>query len=559
MDKLQAIAKQISAFWAGLPTPKRIALVGLTTLALAITLFVSYVGSQVHYAYLYTGLESQDAAGIVEKLKTMQVPFQLAANGTAIQVPEERVAALRLELAAAGLPHGGGVGFELFDRTQIGATEFEQQVNLRRALEGELVRSILTIDGVQAARVHLVMPERRLFVAREQQASASVVLKLRNPAGFSQREVAGIVHLVSAAVPNLHRDRVSVVSTDGITLHRPNTGTGDTGSAGDQSDNASEHAHALAGQMENDVRAQIERIVGPGNADVRVNLKLDTSAREKVEEHYEPSKTALRSEQKVQELSGTGQAGVAGVPGALTNLPDARQAGADVTEAPGGGDGAVSRLSQTRNWEVDKVSQKTTTPPGSIDKLSVAVLVNDHLERRGKQWVNTPRTAQELTQIEELVKRAVGFSVERGDSVHVAAASFAHLDADTEVGSTEERGWKKFLPYLIAGLVGLVALAAVVLVWRRRRKGSKAMPLALMGQGFGANAELPGHLAGMSDANGLPAANFASIEGLSGSHKLDSPALRSRALQFASDDPATAAIIIRKWLNAGATNATAAR
>ncbi len=557
MDKLQAIAKQIAAFWAGLPTPKRIALVGLTTLALAITLLVSYVGSQVHYGYLYTGLESQDAAGIVEKLKAMQVPYQLAANGTAIQVPEERVAALRLELAAAGLPHGGGIGFELFDHTQIGATEFEQQVNLRRALEGELVRSILTIDGVQAARVHLVMPERRLFVAREQQASASVVLKLRNPAGFSPREVAGIVHLVSAAVPNLHRDRVSVVSTDGITLHRPNTG--DTGSAGDDSDNASEHAHALAGQMENDVRAQIERIVGPGNADVRVNLKLDTSAREKVEEHYEPSKTALRSEQKVQELSGTGQAGVAGVPGALTNLPDARQAGADVTEAPGGGDGAVSRLSQTRNWEVDKVSQKTTTPPGSIDRLSVAVLVNDHLERRGKQWVNTPRTAQELAQIEELVKRAVGFSVERGDSVHVAAASFAHLDADTEVGSTDERGWKRLLPYLLAGLVGLVALAALILVWRRRGKSQKQVPAALMGQGLGANAELPGHIAGMGEMNGLPASNFASIEGLSGSHKLDSPALRSRALQFASDDPATAAIIIRKWLNAGVTNATAAR
>ena len=139
-----------------------------------------------------------------------------------------------------------GSGLRYLIELEIGATEFEQQVNLRRALEGELVRSILTIDGVQAARVHLVMPERRLFVAREQQASASVVLKLRNPAGFSPREVAGIVHLVSAAVPNLHRDRVSVVSTDEITLHRPNTG--DTGNNGDDSDNATEHARSMAGR-----------------------------------------------------------------------------------------------------------------------------------------------------------------------------------------------------------------------------------------------------------------------------------------------------------------------
>lgn len=557
MDKFRVVLKQLAAFWAGLPTPKRLALVGLSTLALAITLLVSYVGTQIHYGYLYTGLEAQDAAGIVEKLKALQVPYQLSANGTAIQVPDERVASLRLELAAAGLPHGGGVGFELFDHTQIGATEFEQQVNLRRALEGELVRSILTIDGVQAARVHLVMPERRLFVAREQQASASVVLKLRNPAGFSSGEVAGIVHLVSAAVPNLHKDRVSVVSTDGITLHRPNTG--ETGNAGDDSDNASERARSLAVQMEADVKAQIERIVGPGNADVRVNLKLDTSAREKVEEHYEPSKTALRSEQKVQELSGAGQAGVAGVPGALTNLPDARQAAADVTEAPGGGEGAVSRLSQTRNWEVDKVSQKTTTPPGTIDRLSVAVLVNDRLEHHGKQSVSVPRTAQELAQIEELVKRAVGFSVDRGDSVHVATATFAHLDVDNELAVPADRSWKRWLPYWIAGLVGLVALATMVLVWRSRRSNSKDRPAALTGQGLDPKAQLGDHVAAAGEANGLSPGNFASIEGLSGSHKLDGPALRSKALQLASDDPATAAIIIRKWLNAGVPSTSAAR
>jgi len=556
MDKLKAALKQIAAFWASLPTPKRIALVGLSTLALAVTLFVSYVGSQIHYGYLYTGLDGQDAAAIVEKLKTQQVPYQLAANGTAIQVPEDRVAALRLELASGGLPHGGGVGFELFDRTQIGATEFEQQVNLRRALEGELVRSILTIDGVQAARVHLVMPERRLFIAREQQSSASVVLKLRNPANFNQREVAGIVHLVAAAVPNLRQDRVSVVSTDGVTLHRPSTGDS---SLGDSADLDSDRAHALASQMENDVRAQIERIVGPGNADIRVNLELDTSAKEKVEEHYEPSKTALRSEQKVQESSGAGQAGVAGVPGALTNLPDARQAGADATEAPGGGDGAVSRLSQTRNWEVDKVSQKTTTPPGTVERLSVAVLVNDRVERKGKQWLTTPRSAQELAQIEALVKRAVGFNVERGDSVHVATASFAKLDTDSDTTTTDPRGWKRWIPYIAAGLVALVTLAMLVLVWRRSKKRRQTVQANLGGRNLENTRELAGHVESRPIMNGLSGDTFQTLDLLEQSHKLDAVALRTRALQVAAEDPATAAIIIRKWLNAGVTSAVAAR
>lgn len=189
----------------------------------------------------------------------------------------------------------------------------------------------------------------------------------------------------------------------------------------------------------------------------------------------------------------------------------------------------------------------------------MAVLVNDHAELRGRQWVTTPRTPQELALIEELVKRAVGFSVERGDSVHIAAASFARQDTDTDTVVTDVHSWKRLIPYMLAGLAGLVALALMVLVWRRGRQGPKPLPAKLAGQGVDGRLELSEHVAGTHQLNGLPAANFASIEGLSGSHKLDGPALRSKALQFASDDPATAAIIIRKWLNAGVTSPNAAR
>lgn len=553
MEALRSFIKQISSFWAGLTTQKRIALVGITTLVLLTFLAVSYVGNQKTYAYLYTNLEPQDAAAIVEKLKTTQVPYRIDADGRAILVPEDRIAPLRLELASSGLPRGGGVGFELFDRSQLGATEFEQQVSLRRALEGELTRSILTIQGVQAARVHLVMPERRLFVAKESQPSASVVLKLANASAFGKRETAGIVHLVSAAVPGLHRDRVSVVSTDGVTLHRPNTG--ESGMDVGSDEGSSERAIAVATQLETAARSQLERIVGVGNAEVRIAVDLDTSAKEKVEEHYEPSKTALRSENRTEERNGTGAPGVAGVPGALTNLPDARQPGAQATEEPGAPDGATARLSQTRNWEVDKVSQKTTTPPGEIERLSVSVLVNDKVDLRNGKPVSLPRSPAEIAKLEELVKRTVGFSLERGDSLRVDSAPFMRAEALDAANAPSLPAWRRYLYYILAG-AALLILAIVVLVWRSksakaaaqmaaRHKAELESAVGTLRLGEGA---LPEQLTGESSNAQLP-----------GSQYIDGPLRRARALQMANDDPATAAIVIRKWLNANTPPAATAR
>jgi flagellar M-ring protein FliF len=558
MNALRAFLNQLATFWKGLSTPKRIALVSLTTLALAVILLVSYVGNRKNYGYLYTNLEPADASAVVEKLKATQVPYRLDADGRGILVPEERIAPLRLELASAGLPRGGGIGFELFDKNQLGATEFEQQVSLRRALEGELTRSILTIDGVKSARVHLVMPQRSLFVVKEAQPSASVVLKLTNSESFGKREVAGIVHLVSAAVPGLRRDRVSVVSTDGLTLHRPNTGDSSFES-GEADDMASERALAVASQLEAAARSQLERVVGAGNAEVRIAVDLDTSAKEKVEEHYEPSKTALRSENRTEERSGTGAPGVAGVPGAMTNLPDAQQPGAEATEAPGGPNGAVGRLSQTRNWEVDKVSQKTTTPPGEVERLSISVLLNDKIERRGAQTISTPRSPQEIAKLEELIKRTVGFNLERGDSLRVDSAPFIKSDLAESEASAPVPVWRRYLPYILAALL-IVVIAVTVLVWRKKQAIAKEKANAAArttiqqlahGQLIGDNVgELP-------PGTAVPAlGEGASNTQLPDSHLLDAPARRARALQVAAEDPATAAIVIRKWLNA--TNQTGA-
>ncbi len=554
MEALRAFFKQISAFWAGLSTPKRVALAGISGVVLVALLLVSYFGNQKNYAYLYSNLEPQDAAAIVEKLKTTQVPYRIDADGRAILVPEERIAPLRLELASSGLPRGSGVGFELFDRNQLGATEFEQNISLRRALEGELQRSIMTIVGVQAARVHLVMPERRLFVAKESQPSASVVLKLTNASSFGKRETAGIVHLVSAAVPGLHRDRVSVVSTDGVTLHRPNTGGSETDVGADEG--SSERAIAVATQLETAARSQLERIVGVGNAEVRIAVDLDTSAKEKVEEHYEPSKTALRSENRTEEHNGSGAPGVAGVPGALTNLPDARQPGAEATEAPGAPDGATGRLSQTRNWEVDKVSQKTTTPPGEVERLSISVLLNDKTEMRDGAPISTPRSPEQLAKLEELIKRTVGFNLERGDSLRVDSAPFVRVEGVDSSNLPFVPAWRRYLTYILSG-VGLLVLAVVVLIWRKKQEKAR-LALLPARRAIALNSAASEPSTNVHGATGI-LADEASTAQLPGSQYIDGPMRRARALQMANDDPATAAIVIRKWLNAAAAPTASAR
>lgn len=535
-EKARAFLRQLMDFWASLPTPKRIALVTVMSMVLVGVMAISVLSSRETYGTLYSELATEDASAIVEKLKTAQVPYRIESGGTVIQVPEERIPGLRLELASAGLPHGGSVGFEIFDRSKIGATEFEQQVNLRRALEGELARSVMSIDGVKAARVHLVLPERRLFAAREESASASVVVKLENAHNFGRKEVAAVVHLVSAAVPTLSKDRVSVVSTEGVTLHRP---TSDAQGGGDLADLGAEQARVMAGQLEADAQAQLERVLGPGNADVRVNLWLDNAAREKTEELYEPTKTALRSEHKVEEGIANGDAGVAGVPGAKTNLPDAQGEGPVAEEKPaGGGTGAVR--TQTRNWEVQKVVQKTLTPAGDIRRLSVAVLLNGRYNKKG---VFAPIPGEEVKALEETVKRAVGFNQERGDTVTVQATQFAKLDSDEMSAPVSFFTGKPWLPYAMAAAALVLVLGTLVLVFRTKKPlplptaPALVDPLRVLGE-LSSGAERAEAAAALPPAERQRLLEEPEVAG----------EIRAHALDLASKDPATAAVVLKAWL-----------
>ncbi|MCK6532593.1 MAG: flagellar M-ring protein FliF [Polyangiaceae bacterium] len=546
-ERIKTVLAQLVGLWKSLSTAKRLALIFVTTSVLLGALALAFLGSRQNFSILYADLPQEDAGKIVEKLDALKVPYRVERGGSAVLVPEEKVHQLRLELAKSGLPRGGGVGFELFDKSQIGSTEFEQRVNLRRALEGELARSIATVEGVSQARVHLVLPERRLFAADSEKASASVVLKLQNPGNFGKREVAGIVHLVSAAVPGLARDRVSVVSTEGLTLHRPASDTGPK--ATEAADLHGEQSREVAGTLEQRVKEQLERVVGPGNADVRIHVALDPATRERTEEHYDQAKTALRSEHKVEELAGGEAAGVAGVPGARTNLPDAVAPGQAPAEdklaegAPGGG-GALRR-SHTRNWEVDRVTEKTMLPPGDLERVSVAVLLNGRYEDRGGRPAYVPRSAEELKSLEEIVKRAVGFDEKRGDSIKLETMEFARLDGDRPPPSIPLPLWRKYLPHAVGGFAALLALGVYVLVRRKRRKAARKQALA--------SSPVRVALTGLdADAPQLEQSEVPRLDAAA------SAEAKEIALEIAARDPATAAVVLRKWLGSAGT-APAAR
>ena len=451
------------------------------------------------------------------------------------------------------MPRGGGVGFESFDKMRLGATDFEQRVLYRRALEGELTRTIATLGAVESSRVHLVLPEKSVFVTRSEPASASIVLRLHPGRSVGASEVASIVHLVASAVPSLEPDHISVVTTEGVTLHRPHKSVGDDDQLGGD-DDARSAARSYESSIEDRVRSMLEKVVGPGHADVRVTADVDSARVEHLEEHFDPSKTVLRSEESSVERSGGElEDTVAGVPGAESNLPGGAAKGssssapkaaasASASAAPSGSAAPVPppaavaasnsvRESHTRNFEIDKISEKRVSAGAALKRLAVAVVLDD--SRDGKPIVRTPA---ELDKLAALVRSAAGTSDARGDSVTVESMSFAEsVDGPAEAPKAPvsplvaklqatKRWWAP-----VGGAAVLLLVVGAFAVGRRGRPArleAAPAPLALM-----APVEPPVL---------EPAAALRPV--------LDSADIRTRAHSRAAQDPATAALVLRFWL-----------
>ncbi len=538
--------QQLVKLWTSLSLGKRITLITVTLGIVASVLAVSFYSSRETYVFLFTELGADDAASIVAKLKEMKVPYKVEAGGTAIQVTEERVHELRLELAGLGLPRGGGVGFEIFDKTHLGATEFEQRINLRRALEGELSRTISTIGAVQSARVHLVLPERSVFAIGNQASSASVVLKLRPGRLFGKAEVASVVHLVSTAVPGLGPEHVSVVSAEGLMLHRPKA-EGGASDLDNKAEGELELQYQLVTRLEERARALLEHVVGVGHADVRVGISLDSTTRERTEEHYEPAKTALRSEQRSEERTSAetnpNQNQATGMPGAATNLPEGN---GDAPAAAPAASSGTTKQNWTRNWEIDRVTEKMATPPGRVARLTVAALVDGSYKdgAGGREFVTRERA--ELDRLGELVKGAVGFQAERGDFLQIECARFATEEPEVARPSTPAlpRRYVQYGAYAGAGLLATTLLITLLLARRRaRRRAAEAKRLE-------AEAEATNALEAATASPVLEGAVAEDGTPLLAAPQKDPAEVRAQALEIAVNDPATAAIILRGWLSA---------
>lgn len=511
--ELKKMIDQAKALWAKLPTTSRMVVVLVVLGSIAGSAYLGLKGPTESWAVLFSGLQSEDAAKVVEQLKADNTPYRISANDT-IEVPAARVHELRLSMAGAGLPRGGGVGFELFDKQAFGTTSFVEQMNYRRALQGELARTIMSLDAVERARVHIAAPERSLYKEDDDAPTASVVLTLKGGHKLSNPQVRGVVHLVAASIAGLKPERVTVVDEQGTPLW-----------SGEDSGTGVEASADLEHTLNKRVREIVERVVGVGHAQVEVTAELDESRAERTEDIYDKDKIALRSESKTEERTGAADANSGGVAGARGNLP-----GAAAPSATPSGDSGRIRLSETHNYEVNHVVSRVVQPKSRVKRIHVAVLVDEATDPKGG---HKPRTTEELTRIGALARAAAGLEEERGDKIEVAQAPFAPTIVDA--GEPEKPALKlpKWAP-LAAGGAGLLVIIIAFMLLRRKRPIAPEIVRALPAPVERLEATLA--------ARPEPAAELPA-----------SASSRERALQAARGDTTRAARVLSSWMNEGHT------
>ena len=439
ISTVQGVMQQLNAW----PLPRKLATGAVLLICIGLFAFLILQGRTADQQLLYANLAEADAASVVAWLKNQKIPYSLKNGGKNIWIPADKIYESRLDLAANGLPTGGGVGFEIFDQQSFALTDYVQKVNHTRALQGELARTITSLEPVEATRVHLALPEKRLFKDQQKKPSASVIVTLKEGKSLDQNQVQGIIHLVAGSIPDLDPENVKIIDSMGIELK----------SAEKTDDDKMLSMDMLSFQQEveqrMELRAQdlLDKTMGNDKAMVRVTATLDFAKNEKTEELYDAEEPVVRSEQVSTESSGTQTSG--GVPGVQSNL-QGNSATSGSTAPPS------NKSSKTTNYEISKTLSTTVNPVGTVTKLSVSVLVADAMEVKEKDKPPVPvqRTPAELKSIENLVATAIGLSPQRGDQISVISMPFI----DPPLTSSEVDGITKNLLYEYLPLIKLAIL-----------------------------------------------------------------------------------------------------
>jgi len=533
--------QSLVGFLKGLGASRLMAMVAVTAALIGFFAFVIMRVTTPQMTTLFTDLSMEDSSAILKDLERQAIPYELRNDGAVILVPKDKVTRLRMKLAEGGLPKGGGVGYEIFDKSDaLGTTSFVQNINHLRALEGELARTIGSIDRIQAARVHLVLPERPLFSRETPEPSASIVVRVRG--ALEPQQIRAIRHLVASAVSGLKPQRVSIVDESGQLLA--------DGASGDTTDNAvgDERRASFEKRMRNEVEAIVSSVVGAGRARVQLSADFDFNRVTQTSDHFDPEGRVLRSSQTREESSASGDN--SGQVTVNNELPGAQR-----------GDNAATakdqskKTEETNNYEISHTTKTEVTEAGRVNRISVAVLVDGSYSKNEKgEMVYQERSKEQLERIATLVRSAIGFDQKRGDQVEVVNLKFAEAPAIVPIAEPSGLlGMLQFtkddVMYVIElGVMMLLSLVVLFMVIRplvRRILASEVIP-ALAGDGAVpalADGSAAAGATGQSLVPGAPSLiDVAQVQGQVHAQSVH------RVGELAERNPNETAAIIRQWL-----------
>jgi flagellar M-ring protein FliF len=540
---ISAVFSNLVASYIKLPLIQKIMFPLLIVGSVFAIVAISRWAQKPDYAILYSDLSPADSAAVVEKLKANKIKYEIRGDGSSIAIsPASMVHEVRLTLASEGIPKGGRVGFELFDTSNLGTTTFVEKLKFQRALQGELERTIASIDGVMGARVHIVQPEKTVFAKSGSQPSASVLLRLRPGTELSDIQVKGIANLVAGSVEGLTLEQVTIVDIYGNLL---------TAKPKDKEFGVEASRLQYQAQLEQSYVQRIEqmlsKVVGPGKVIARVTADIDFSQNDREEESYDPGGAVVRSERSVQEGIAESVRG-GGIPGVVSNLNPAPS----LLGPPDSSKESQKRAEQVRNYEVSRAISRSSTPRGKLTRLSVAVMVDGTYESpvgapadAPKQF--SPLPQDKLAQIEQIVKSAVGFSPDRGDTVTVENVPFFTPDQSL-IAQLEEDSKNAFIFEVISKGVPVIFILLFFLVIVRPLVKFLVTPSEaevdlsrLLPTGI---QELERELAQERSRPDIPqfepAVDLEQLEELMAENS-----------RMVKENPAQAALLIRYWLNDG--------